>query len=255
MEDINKIAVICGGSSPEREVSINSGNGVKDALLQLGFKSDLIDYSDIQDFNDLYDYELVFIALHGFEGENGELQARLDKMNIIFTGSKSSACSNTWNKNLCKTILNENSINTPNSILLNNLKNCSNNPFDCFEKKFGYKPNLFMKPCEDGSSIDIFKISNDEDYKKAKLNCLNLEREFIFEESIEGREFTVTIIGNKCYPVIEIKTQNDFYDYDAKYISDDTILDQAKLSDDELNIINDIALRSFCALKCSGKYI
>ena len=122
MEDINKIAVICGGSSPEREVSINSGNGVKDALLQLGFKSDLIDYSDIQDFNDLYDYELVFIALHGFEGENGELQARLDKMNIIFTGSKSSARSNTWNKNLCKTILNENSINTPNSILLNNLK-------------------------------------------------------------------------------------------------------------------------------------
>ena len=60
---------------------------LKIALLQLGFKSDLIDYSDIQDFNDLYDYELVFIALHGFEGENGELQARLDKMNIIFTGS------------------------------------------------------------------------------------------------------------------------------------------------------------------------
>ena len=67
MEDINKIAVICGGSSPEREVSIDSGKGVNVALLQLGFKSDLIDYSDIQDFNDLYDYELVFIALHGFE--------------------------------------------------------------------------------------------------------------------------------------------------------------------------------------------
>ncbi len=252
MEDINKIAVICGGSSPEREVSINSGNGVKDALLQLGFKSNLIDYSDIDDFNDLYEYELVFIALHGFEGENGELQARLDKMNIIFTGSKSSACRNTWNKNLCKKILNENSINTPKSILLNNLQNCSDNPFDSFQSKFGYKPNLFMKPCEDGSSIDIFKISNDKDYKKAKLNCLNLEREFIFEEEIGGREFTVTIIGNQCYPAIEIKTQNDFYDYDAKYISGDTILDQAKLSDDELNIINDIALRSFCALKCSG---
>ena len=252
MEDINKIAVICGGSSPEREVSINSGNGVNVALLQLGFKSDLIDYRDIQDFNDLYDYELVFIALHGFEGENGELQARLDDMNIIFTGSKSSACRNTWNKNLCKKILNENSINTPNSILLNNLQNCSNDPFKSFRKKFGYKPNLFMKPCEDGSSIDIFKISNDEDYKKAKLNCLNLEREFIFEEQIGGREFTVTIIGNQCYPAIEIKTKNDFYDYDAKYISDDTILDQAKLSDNELNTINDIALRAFCALKCSG---
>ena len=200
----------------------------------------------------MYDYELVFIVLHGFEGENGELQARLDDMNIVFTGSKSSACRNTWNKNLCKKILNENSINTPNSILLNNLQNCSNDPFKSFHKKFGYKPNLFMKPCEDGSSIDIFKITNDEDYKKAKLNCLNLEREFIFEEEIGGREFTVTIIGNQCYPAIEIKTQNDFYDYDAKYISDDTILDQAKLSDDELNIINDIALRAFCALKCSG---
>ena len=252
MEDINKIAVICGGSSPEREVSINSGNGVNDALLQLGFKSNLIDYSQIQDFNDLYEYELIFIALHGFEGENGELQAKLDKMNIIFTGSKSLSCRNTWNKNLCKKILNENFINTPNSILLNNLQNCSNNPFDSFQSKFGYKPNLFMKPCEDGSSIDIFKISNVEDYKKAKLNCLNLEREFIFEEEIVGKEFTVTIIGNQCYPVIEIKTQNDFYDYDAKYISDDTILDQAKLSDNELNIINDIALRAFHALKCSG---
>ena len=173
-------------------------------------------------------------------------------MNIIFTGSKSSACSNTWNKNLCKTILNENSINTPNSILLNNLKNCSNNPFDCFEKKFGYKPNLFMKPCEDGSSIDIFKISNDEDYKKAKLNCLNLEREFIFEEEIGGREFTVTIIGNQCYPVIEIKTKNDFYDYDAKYISDDTMHVEAELTQKELDEIKSIAMNAFEVLDCKA---
>ena len=64
MEDINKIAVICGGSSPEREVSINSGNGVKDALLQLGFKSDLIDYSDIQDFND---YKTSFLMAFNFK--------------------------------------------------------------------------------------------------------------------------------------------------------------------------------------------
>ena len=252
MDDIKKIAVICGGSSPEREISLQSGNGVGNALIELGYQTSIIDFQDLNDFSILKNYDLVFIALHGFEGEGGDLQERLDTLGIKYTGSKSVGCKNTWNKAKCKNILFQNDVSSPKAVVSSSLDNEDFNPFTEFEKEFGYKKNLFMKPSEDGSSIDIYKISNIDDFISARMSCVDKSREFIFEEEIKGKEYTLTIINNECFPPIEIQTNNDFYDYDAKYISDDTILDQVKLSDNELNIINDIALRAFHALKCSG---
>lgn len=246
--------MIYGGSSSEREISLQSGSGIYEAVRALGHESSLIDFNDLIDLTELKNNDLIFIALHGFEGEGGGLQKKLDELNIPFTGSRYPACVNTWNKRKSKEILKANNINTPKwleisefskDILQNGLQDKS---FDKF-KPFN---TIFLKPEEDGSSVDIFKITNDEDLKKSYESCTNRKRGFLFEEYVDGKEFTVTIINNKCLPAIEIVTDNEFYDYDAKYISNETDLVETKLSDTALNEINDISLNAYNALGCSG---
>jgi len=254
MGDINKIAVLYGGCSSEREVSLQSGMGVHNAICDLGYESDLIDFKDLNNLHELKIYDFIFIALHGFEGESGKLQKDLDDLNILYSGSGPEACSKTWNKKITKKILKENNINTPISIgisefsyqVANNGLNIS--PYDCF-RPFNY---LFLKPDEDGSSIDIFKISDDESLKNAYIKCTNHKRGFLFEEYIEGRELTVTVIDKECFPPIEIITKNEFYDYDAKYISDETLHIEAKLTKSELVDIKSISLEAFEALNCKA---
>ena len=254
MVKINKIAVLCGGSSSEREISLQSGEGVHNAICDLGYESDLIDFKNLSNLNELKIYDFIFIVLHGFEGEGGKLQKELDDLNIRYSGSGSKACANTWNKKITKEILKENNINTPISIDITEFSDqiaksgLNISSYDCF-RPFNH---LFLKPEADGSSIDIFKISDDESLKNAYKKCTNRKRSFLFEEYIEGRELTVTVINKECFPPIEIITKNEFYDYEAKYISDDTLHIQAKLSLDELRDINSISLKAFNALGCKG---
>jgi len=113
MEEIKKIIVICGGSSSEREISLQSGKGVYDALKKLGYETTIVDFKTISDFNIFKTYDLIFIALHGFEGEGGNLQEKFDDLSIPYTGSGPEACRNTWDKNTCKTILKSHNVMTP----------------------------------------------------------------------------------------------------------------------------------------------
>jgi D-alanine-D-alanine ligase len=253
MEMIKKIAVLYGGSSSERQISLQSGEGVHKAMKELGYESELLDFKNITNFNELKIYDFVFIALHGFEGEGGELQKNLDDLNILYSGSKAIACRNTWNKRLTKEILKKNNITTPlwletklNKQLVEDGLQTS-----CFDMFRPYK-YLFLKPEEDGSSVDIFKISDNESLKNAYQKCINPKRSFLFEEYIEGRELTVTIINKECLPPLEIITKNEFYDYDAKYISDKTLHVEAELSKNELDKIKSISLDAFEALDCNG---
>ena len=253
MREINNIAVLYGGSSSEREISLKSGNGVHKAILELGYESSLIDFRDLESLEKLINFDYIFIALHGFEGEGGKLQENLDNLNIRYSGSGPDACRNTWNKKLTKEILNKNDIKTPNWLEVTFdaefvQKGLNTSSFD----KFRPFDHLFLKPQEDGSSIDIFKISDNESLRDAYQKCVKPDREFLFEEYINGREITVTIINKKCFPPIEILTNNDFYDYDAKYISDDTLHLEAELSDKELKQIESISLNAFEVLDCNG---
>ena len=252
MENVNKVIVICGGSSSEREISLQSGQGVFKALCELGYETTLKDFNDLKDLYELKNFDFVFIALHGHEGEGGQLQRKLDDLKIVYSGSKSKACKDSWNKKLTKEILKDNKINTPiwlevffdMTLAKNGLQTSSYERF----RPFNY---LFLKPEEDGSSTDIFKISNDEELIDAYKRCSNPNRNFLFEEYIEGREFTVTIINKECFPPIEIVTKNEFYDYDAKYISDDTLHIEANLTEKELDNIRSISLDAFEALECN----
>tara|TARA_Y200000002_G_scaffold372341_1_gene370017 strand:- start:2382 stop:3305 length:924 start_codon:yes stop_codon:yes gene_type:complete len=253
MEEIKKVAVLCGGSSSEREISLQSGQGVYEAIYNLGYESDLIDFKDLSNLKELKIYDFIFIVLHGFEGEGGKLQKDLEDLNILYSGSNSKACRNTWNKRLTKEILEKNNIRTPVWLEVKFDKTIVDHglrvsPYDRF-RPFEY---LFLKPQEDGSSVDIFKISDEESLRAAYKKCTNPNRGFLFEEFIHGRELTVTIINQECFPPIEIVTKNEFYDYDAKYISDDTLHIQAELSPDELKDIKSISLDAFNTLGCKG---
>ena len=253
MEMIKNIAVLYGGSSSERQISLQSGKGVHAAIKELGYESNLIDFNNITNLNELKIYDFVFIALHGFEGEGGKLQKSLDDLNILYSGSKAKACRDTWNKKLTKEILEKNNITTPiwleaefNKELVENGLQAA--LYDRF-KPYEY---LFLKPEEDGSSVDIFKINDNKSLKDAYQKCINPNRNFLFEEYIEGRELTVTIINKECYPPIEIITTNEFYDYDAKYISNETLHIEAQLTASELDKIKSISLDAFVALGCNG---
>ena len=171
----------------------------------------------------------------------------------MYSGSCSEACKNTWNKKFTKEILERNKIRTPVSLDITFSKQIVENglqvnSFDRF-RPFEY---IFLKPEEDGSSVDIFKISDNKTLEEAFQKCTYPNRKFIFEEFIDGREFTVTIIDNECLPPIEIITKNDFYDYDAKYLSDDTVLKQANLNREELEEIKMTSIKAFNALNCSA---
>ena len=253
MEMIKNIAVLYGGSSSERQISLQSGEGVHKAMKELGYESELLDFKNITNFNELKIYDFVFIALHGFEGEGGELQKNLDDLDILYSGSKEIACRNTWNKRLTKEILKKNNITTPLWLETKLNKQLVEDGLQTsFFDKFRPYKYLFLKPEEDGSSVDIFKISDNESLKNAYQKCINPERSFLFEEYIEGRELTVTIINKECFPPLEIITKNEFYDYDAKYISDKTLHVEAELTKNELDKIKSISLDAFEALDCNG---
>jgi D-alanine-D-alanine ligase len=247
MEEIKKIIVICGGSSSEREISLQSGKGVHDALKKLGYETTIVDFKTISDFNIFKTYDLIFIALHGFEGEGGDLQEKFDDLSIPYTGSGSEACRNTWDKNTCKTILKSNNVMTPSWKYYETLKPFLNEPLKDFQNK-----NYFLKPSQEGSSIDIFKIKDEKDFMVALNEANNIDRPFLMESCIDGKEFTVTIINDECMPVIEIVTENEFYDYDAKYISNNTRLIEANLTSEEHSAINVVASNAYKALNCGG---
>ena len=246
MESINKIAVLFGGSSGEREVSLESGKRVYDAIIALGYDCDKFDINDIKDINVLRNFDFIFIALHGEEGESGALQKQLETIGIPFTGSNSESCSYSWNKSISKDLIRKNGMKTPNSIQINNSlsfkRSYEDIPFDHF----------FIKPSMDGSSVNIFEIKDENEYLKTLQQLSSLNGPFILEEAIKHKEYTVTIIGDLVFPPIEIKTTNSFYDYEAKYLSDDTDLVEAQYSNEWIDKIKNFARDSYEALKCSG---
>jgi D-alanine-D-alanine ligase len=179
--------------------------------------------------------------------KGGDLQEKFDDLSIPYTGSGPEACRNTWDKNTCKTILKSHNVMTPSWKCYETLKPFLNEPFKDFQNK-----NYFLKPSQEGSSVDIFKIKDDKDFMAALKNANNIDRPFLMENCIDGKEFTVTIINDECMPVIEIVTENEFYDYDAKYISNNTGLIEANLTSEEHSAINVVASNAYKALNCRG---
>lgn len=212
--NFGKVAVLLGGKSGEREVSLNSGNAVLKALLAQGVDAHAFDPKD-QPMHDLESFDHVFINLHGRFGEDGCIQGVLEMLQIPYTGSGVMASAIGMDKWRTKMLWSAAKISTPAFELVS-----ADSDFAAIEKRLGLP--LFVKPANEGSSIGISKVKMAGGLKVAFELAEKSDPLVIAEQFVGGGEYTVGILGEQALPIIRIVPKNEFYDYEAKYLRDDT---------------------------------
>jgi len=244
-DDFGKVAVLMGGDSNERAVSLLSGDAVFLALKRLGIEAEAFDPSD-RDINEIQSYNRVFITLHGRGGEDGSVQAFLKSKNVAYTGSDSLSSAIGMDKIKTKLLWRSLNIPTPDFLQVNE-KTSYIEILDAISVPF------FIKPSNEGSSIGIDKIKNEKQYQEAFLKTSKIDTNVIVEKFVDGEEFTVAIVNGKTFPVIKIKPSNEFYDYEAKYIRDDTqYICPSGIETNKEASISEEALKAFKAVGCSS---
>lgn len=245
VKQLGRVAVVLGGNSGEREVSLLSGEAVLNALTRQGIDAYPFDPST-QDITNLESYDRVFIALHGKYGEDGTIQRELDSMQVPYTGSGVTASAIGMDKWQTKLQWQEAGVVTPAFELLH-----AQSDFLEVEQKLGFP--IFVKPANEGSSIGITKVKKTGELQAAYELAAEADPLVIAEVSIDAGEYTVGILGKQALPIIRIVPKNEFYDFDAKYLRDDTeYLCPCGLSAEVEAKIKQEALNAFHALGCSG---
>ncbi|MFQ3368104.1 MAG: D-alanine-D-alanine ligase [Methylophilaceae bacterium] len=240
-----RVAVLMGGRSNERDISFESGNAVLEALLRKKIDAIAID-PKIDELKRLKFFDRAFICLHGQDGEDGKIQTFLESINLPYTGSGILPSSLGMDKFKCKTIWKAKNISTPVFMQVNNI-----NQFKKASNLCGLP--FFLKPANSGSSIGIAKVNNEKEFIIAFEKAYKIDKIVIVESSIIGSEYSVPIIHNRPFPIIEIRTKTDFYDYEAKYIRDDTeFICPADVSTDVVESINIECVEAFNAIGCDG---
>ncbi len=242
---LGKVAVLMGGISAEREVSLDSGEAVLAGLVAKGVDAHGVDASP-ENIGQLAEqgFERAFIVLHGQWGEDGVVQGALQAIGMPYTGSGVLACALTMDKVRSKLIWQQLGLPTADFKVIR-----SSTDLDTLIDELGLP--LFLKPVSEGSSVGVAKVEAAADLHLAYEYAASLGGEVMAEKFIEGAELTVSILGDKALPIIEMRTKNTFYDYQAKYQSDDTqYICPANLSDALSHEIQTIALQAFKALDC-----
>ena len=214
MSDFGKVAVLFGGTSAEREVSLNSGSRVLAALQGQGIDAHAFDPAT-EPLDALKGYDRAFIALHGRHGEDGTIQGALEVMHIPYTGSGVLASALAMDKFRTKLMWQAAGLAIPEYALLT-----ADSDFADIEEKLGLP--LFVKPAHEGSSIGITKVKERGALKAAYEAAAKLDPLVIAEKGVLGGEYTVGIIGDEAMPIIKIEPATEWYDYEAKYNRDDT---------------------------------
>lgn len=258
---VMKIVVLAGGTSTEREISIVSGTGICGALRQKGHEAILVDiFCGVENvdwenpFPAEYDVEkaaeymksfnpkieemkktrrsffgpnvlelcekcdIVFLGLHGANGEDGKVQAAFDLLGIRYTGTGYLSSAMAMDKGITKQVFLMNHVPTPGGF--------SMNKEDGFEKdlsKYGLNFPVVVKTSCGGSSVGVYIVNNQKEYEDALADASQYGDEIVVEEYIKGREFSVAVVDNKAYPVIEIAPLQGFYDYKNKYQAGSTV--------------------------------
>ena len=237
---VKHIAVLMGGISKEREVSLRSGAAVAAALREAGYIVDEVDI-DGHDFNIPEGVEATFIALHGDFGEDGQIQRILEKKHIPYTGADPQSSWLSFSKNLTKDILMHHKISTPVYEIL----------------RFGQKRTLplpvVVKPTRQGSSFGVHMVIRENDWPDALAETMTYNHEVLVEEHIAGRELTVGIVDNEVLPVIEIRAPEGNYDFHAKYTKGVTeYIVPAELHKEQTALCQHLARKTYGALQCRG---
>ena len=254
-----KIGVLCGGISAEREISLRSGKNCFNALERLGYKNAcLVDIKTIDDLISLKNkIEIAFLITHGKFGEDGAIQGILEWLKIPYTGSSVIASAIAMDKWLTKQIAKLNYILTPEAFLITKKNKEESNIENIWKELSNKNKAVFLKPKDDGSSVNTFKIKNIDAFKE-KINTVDLNNtDYLIEEHIAGREITVSIIEIndkfKVLPTLELKPKNEFYDYQAKYTKGMTeFILPAKIDKNILEKIENDSIKIFTTVGCSS---
>ena len=247
-EKFGKVAVLMGGWASERVVSLNSGQAVLDALLASGVDAYGIDVQRETILQDLQSgkFDRAFNVLHGPGGEDGVIQGMLEILNIPYTGSGVLASALTMDKLRTKQMLESQSLPTPAYMVLDD-----NTDFEYVVASLGLP--LMVKPVLEGSSIGMSRVEEAEQLQAAWQTASQFEGDVIAEQWIEGKEYTVAILGQQALPVICLETPRAFYDYEAKYQTNDTqYLCPCGLKEEEESQLQRLALSAFNALGVKG---
>jgi len=243
-----KVAVLLGGNSAEREVSLRSGQAVLNALQNSGVDAIAFDPQNrsLWDLKEL-NVDRVFIALHGRGGEDGTVQGALEFMNLPYTGSNVLGSALAMDKVRCKHLFKSAGLSTA--------------PYAVVDAKKGFDAQAIMdefkkvmvKPSHEGSSIGMAQASSAQELDEALAHAFKFDNQVLVEQWITGREFTVTVLGGEVQPVIEMTTPNGFYDYQAKYQSNTTQYHcPADLSAQDTQYLQSMSLEAFDLVGASG---
>ena len=234
-----KVAVVMGGPSRERDVSLRSGSAVQKGLAEAGYEVVGVDVTG-HDL-DLPDVDAVFIALHGAFGEDGQVQGILDRLEMPYTGSGVEGSRNSMDKALTKRIFDETGIPSPAYEVLTS------------GGKLSMALPVVVKPASEGSSIGLHRVMTEDLWDASFADALQYDESILVEEYVEGRELTCGIVDGRTFPVVEIVAPDGWYDYGAKYTQGQTeYLAPAPVDEDVSRRCRELTEATSIALKCSG---
>jgi D-alanine-D-alanine ligase len=250
--DFGRVAVLMGGRAAEREISLISGNAVLKALLAANVDAFAIDAfgqnGDLSLIDQLQaqSVDTVFNMVHGGEGENGTIVCLLEAMNLPYTGSSMAASVLAMNKAQCKFVWQGMALPTPPFRVLT-----ADSDWTQVSAALGLP--IMVKPGGEGSSIGMSKVDCTADLQEAYNTAVQYDRTVIAEGWVSGGEYTVGIVKGQPLPVIKLETAREFYDYQAKYVDDDTrYLIPCGLPADKEQEMQSVALQAFESLGCYG---
>ncbi len=246
-KDFGRVGVLLGGTSAEREVSLNSGNAVLAGLLRNKINAHAVDIGDspIEQMQQ-EKFDRVFIVLHGRGGEDGVIQAILQSLNLPYTGSNVQGSAIAMDKLRTKLMWLGLNLPTPEFVIMRQREDLAQ-----VKQKVGFP--CIIKPIHEGSSIGMAKVDSETELEPAWIEASKYDYEIIAERWIAGGEYTCSILDKEALPLIKMETPNTFYDYDAKYQSSTTLyhcpcgLDSKKEKE-----MQEIAVQAFAACGASG---
>ncbi len=255
-----KIALLQGGTSEERDVSIHTCEAIENALLSLGKEVlifDPIDYIENEKLQYLKlvehikesNIDIVFFGLHGGDGEDGTFQKLFELSSIPYVGSDAASSFLCMSKKMTK-LLARDFLDVPVPKALFYKKGDQIPSYKEVMKELGN--HLVIKPNASGSSVGVTILKDDNGFKEAIGLAFSINDDILIEEYIPGREITVAMLGNKALPVVEIKPKNGFYDYKNKYTENCTVYETpADLSSDEAALVTSYAEHMYKEFGCA----
>lgn len=245
--DFGKVAMLMGGESAERAISLESGQAVYDALRNAGIDAHAIDFNKNEIQKLISDeFDRVFIALHGRGGEDGTIQGALESIGLPYTGSDVLSSALAMDKVRSKAIWRDGGLPTPDAVELNEKS-------DWEKIAEELKLPIMVKPVREGSSVGASKVTDAKDLSLAWKQANEFDNRVMAESWIEGDEYTIPILANTVLPIIKLETNRDFYDYKAKYEDDETkYICPCGLEQDVEHSLGEFALEACQLLGVSG---